>query len=319
MRVLVTGATGFVGSALVHRLVSDGEVRVRATVRSARAQLPLGVEVIQIPDLAEHRDWSAALHGVESVIHVAGRAHVMRETADDPLAEFRRVNVAATSALARQAAGAGARRFVFISSIKVNGEETMPGRPYRADDAPAPTDAYGVSKHEAEEELRLIARESGMEVVVIRPVLVYGPGVKGNFRAMMRWMRRGVPLPLGAIHNRRSLVSLDNLVDLIVTVLRHRAAANRTFLVSDGEDLSTTELLRRLGSAFGAAPRLLPLPSILLEMPARLLGRRRLVNRLCGSLQVDITETRSTLDWSPPVRVDEALRRTVVAFLKREC
>jgi nucleoside-diphosphate-sugar epimerase len=278
----------------------------------------VGVEEVRIRDLAEHGDWSAALDGVASVIHVAGRAHVMHETADDPLAEFRRVNVAGTSALARQAARAGARRFVFISSIKVNGEETMPGRPYRADDVPAPSDAYGVSKHEAEEELRLIAHETGMEVVVIRPVLVYGPGVKGNFRSMMRWLRRRIPLPLGAIHNRRSLVSIDNLVDLIVTALRHRAAANRTFLVSDGEDLSTTDLLRRLGAAFGETPPLLPVPSILLETPARLLGRGRLVNRLCGSLQVDITETRSTLDWTPPVQVDEALRRTAVAFLEGE-
>jgi nucleoside-diphosphate-sugar epimerase len=279
----------------------------------------VGVEVVRIRDLAEHDDWSAALHGVESVIHVAGRAHVMRETADDPLAEFRRVNVSATTALAREAVRAGVRRFVFISSIKVNGEETILGRPYRADDAPAPADAYGVSKHEAESELRHIASETGMEVVVIRPVLVYGPGVKGNFRSMMRWMRRGIPLPLGAIHNRRSLVSLDNLVDLIVTALRHRAAANRTFLVSDGEDLSTTELLRRLGSAFGAVPPLLPVPSVLLETSALLLGRGRFVKRLCGSLQVDITETRATLDWTPPVRVDDALRRTAHAFLESEC
>jgi nucleoside-diphosphate-sugar epimerase len=228
------------------------------------------------------------------------------------LAEYRRVNVDGTLALARAAAQAGVRRFVFVSSIKVNGERTPPGRAFRADDAPAPADAYGVSKWEAEQGLFALSRETGMEVVVIRPPLVYGPGAKGNFAALVRWVARGVPLPLGAVrHNRRSLVGLDNLVDLIVTCLDHPGAANEVFLAADGEDLSTADLLRRVGRAMGHPARLLPVPVWVLQAAAASLGKRAVAERLLGSLQVDGSKAGELLGWEPPCMVDEGLRRAV--------
>ena len=260
-------------------------------------------------------NWTDALSGVKVVVHLAARVHIMRDEAADPLAEFRRVNVEGTLNLARQAAEAGVRRFVYLSSIKVNGEQTLLGKPFTEQDLPTPLDPYGMSKYEAEEGLRKLAQKTGMEVVVIRPVLVYGPGVKANFLNMMRWLHKGVPLPLGAIHNRRSLVALDNLVDLIVTCIDHPAAANQIFLVSDGEDLSTTELLRRMGLALGRPARLIPVPVSLLTAWAALLGRRDMAQRLCGSLQVDISKTQTLLGWKPPISVDEGLRRTAQGFL----
>jgi nucleoside-diphosphate-sugar epimerase len=220
--------------------------------------------------------------------------------------------------LAEAAAAAGVRRFIFISSIKVNGEATLPGAPYTAEAQPAPADPYGISKLEAEQGLRALAADTGLEVVIIRPPLVYGPGVKANFLSMMRWLHKGVPLPFGAIHNRRSLVALDNLVDLLVTCIDHPGAANQTFLVSDGEDLSTSELLRRMGFALGRPARLLPIPSRLLDVAAAMLGKTALAQRLCGSLQVDIGKTRELLNWSPPVGVDEALRKTAEHFLEHQ-
>lgn len=238
----------------------------------------------------------------------------MSDTAADPLDEFRRVNVQGTLNLARQAAAAGVKRFAFVSSIKVNGESTQLGAPFKADDVPAPNDAYGLSKMEAEHGLREIALQTGIDVVIIRPPLVYGPGVKANFAAMMRWLRRGAPLPLGAIHNQRSLVALGNLVDLIVTCLMHPAAANQTFLVSDGEDVSTTELLRRMGNALGREARLLPVPASWLKMTAALLGRQDVAQRLCGNLQVDISKARTLLGWRPPVSVGEGLRRAMCVY-----
>jgi UDP-glucose 4-epimerase len=267
--------------------------------------------------LAQDNDWSAALDGVDVVVHCAARVHVMKESAADPMTEFRRVNVAGTLNLARQAAAAGVRRFVFMSSIKVNGENTLPGRPFTADDVPAPTGHYATSKHEAEEGLRELARQTGLEVVVIRSVLVYGPRVKGNFLAMMRWLEKGIPLPLGRIHNRRSAVALDNLVDLIVACLHHPAAANQIFLVSDGEDLSTTELLRRTAAAMGRPARLIPVPAIVLRAVAGLLVHPQIAERLCGSLQVDITRTTAALGWTPRVSVDTALRDTALEYLRQ--
>lgn len=315
MITLVTGANGFVGSALCARLLRDGTA-VRGAVRSLRST-PDGVEAIAIGSLSSETDWTVALRSVDQVVHLAARVHVMNDKSTDPLAEFRRVNVEGTANLARQAAAAGVRRFVYLSSIKVNGEFTQEGHPFSADDAPAPEDPYGVSKHEAEQALRQIAVDTGMEVVIIRPPLVYGPGVKANFESMMRWLARGVPLPLAAVtQNRRSLVALDNLVDLIMVCLSRPAAANQTFLVSDGEDLSTAELLKRMRAAMGKPARLFYLPPVLLKLGAQLVKKPGIYQRLCGSLQLDITKTRRLLGWSPPVSVDEGLRRAAERFRK---
>ncbi len=264
---------------------------------------------VSVGRVDESTDWSSVVNSVDCVVHLAARVHVMSDAAADPLAEFRRVNVQGTLRLARQAADAGVQKFVFISSIKVSGESTQLGQPFAADDPPAPLDPYGVSKMEAEQGLREIARQSGMSVVIIRPPLVYGPGVKANFAAMMRWLKRGVPLPLGAIYNKRSLVALDNLVDLIMVCLVHPAAANQTFLVSDGEDVSTTELLQRMGSVLGRPARLIPLPARWLELGASVVGRPDIAQRLCSSLQVDISKTRHLLGWSPPVSLDQGLAK----------
>ena len=294
MTILITGATGFVGSVLCNALeLADYKIR-RSNQRLSEA------------------DWSQSLADVSTVVHLAARVHVMHDSAADPLAEFRAVNVHGTLNLARQAAAAGVRRFVFLSSIKVNGEHTDLGSPFNAEQTPAPQDAYGISKHEAELGLRGIAAETGMQVVIIRPPLIYGAGVKANFASLLRAVRRGVPLPLGlATHNRRSFVSLNNLVDFIITCIQHPNAANQTFLVSDGCDLSTTELLRRMGNALGKSARLIPVPVAVLEAGAALFGRRDVAQRLCGSLQVDITKAKELLGWTPPFDVDEGLRLTI--------
>ncbi len=308
--ILVTGATGFVGNALLRRLCFDEASNLVVAVRSLTHVLPAGTRHVEIGSLGAPTDWKLALEGVRQVVHCAARVHVMDDTSADPLAEFRRVNVEGTANLARQAATAGVRRFVFLSSIKVNGELTTDGQSFAADDVPAPHDAYSVSKYEAEQSLRQIAAETGMEVVIIRSPLVYGPGVKANFAAMMQWLARGLPLPLAAVtQNRRSLVALDNLVDLIVTCLDHPAAAHQTFLVSDGEDLSTADLLRRMGGAMGCNARLFYVPTAGLKLAAQLVNKLGIYQRLCGSLQLDITKTRQLLGWVPPVSVNEGLRR----------
>jgi nucleoside-diphosphate-sugar epimerase len=312
--VLVTGASGFVGRALCASLAASGD-EIRSAVRVAAQMSTVGGKIFEVGEIGPNTDWTRPLAGAEVVVHCAARVHMMHDRAADPLAEYRRVNVDGTLNLARRAAAAGLRRFVFMSSIKVNGESTAAGRPYTADTAPAPTDAYGICKNEAEQGLRRLAAEAGMEVVIIRPVLVYGPGVKANFLSMMRWLDKGIPLPLGAIRNRRSLVALDNLIDLIATCLRHPAAANQTFLASDGEDLSTTDLLRRLGGELGKPPRLLAVPAALIIAGATLVGKRDIAQRLCGSLQVDSSKLRDVLGWVPPISVDEGLRRAAQAFL----
>lgn len=316
MRVLLTGASGFVGRAVQARLLADGLHRLRCAQRKAPVAPLAGVEYCLAPSLEAEADWSQALADVDAVIHCAARVHVMHEQAADPLAEFRRANVEGTLRLAQQAVAAGVRRFVFVSSIKVNGEQTLPGQAYRADDVSDATDPYGISKREAEDELLALAAETGLEVVIVRPPLIYGPGVKANFLSMMRWLQRGVPLPFGAIGNRRSLVALDNLVDLLVVCLTHPAASGQRFLVCDGEDLSTTELLRRLSAALGRSARLLPVPQALIEWAAILLGRRQLNQRLCGSLQINMDKTRERLGWTPPLTVDQALAKTAAHYLK---
>lgn len=313
MTTLVTGANGFIGSALCKRLRRDA-VSVRGAVRALKSQLD-SAEDIAIGGLSSETDWTSALKNVEQVVHLAARVHVMNDKSSDPVTEFCRVNVDGAANLARQAAASGVRRFIFLSSIKVNGEFTEVGQPFTADDTPAPEDPYGVSKHEAERLLRQIATETGIEVVIIRPPLVYGPGVKANFESMMRWLVRGVPLPLAAVtKNRRSLVALDNLVDLIMTCLNHPAAANQTFLVSDGEDLSTADLLKRMGTALGRSARLFYIPPSLLKLGATVVSKPGIYQRLCGSLQVDIGHTQRLLNWTPPLSVDEGLRLTVEGF-----
>ncbi len=314
MSILVTGANGFVGKPLCVELLRQGQT-VRAVTRSKNLQVE-NIEAVSVCAMDGKTDWTDALLGVNVVIHLAARVHVMKDTAIDALSEFRRVNVEGTLNLARQAAKAGVQRFIFISSIKVNGEGTVLGQQYAAEDQPAPVDSYGISKREAEDALRQLANETGLEVVIIRPPLVYGPGVKANFQSMMRWLDKSIPLPLGAIHNQRSLVALDNLIDLIVTCVYHPAAANQTFLAGDGEDVSTTELLQRMAAALGKKAWLIPVPSFLLVWGARLLGKQAMAQRLCGSLQIDISKARDLLDWKPPMNVDEALRKTGQYYMK---
>ena len=311
--IAVTGASGFVGRALVTQAGLHARFGVQAWVRQLPGRPLDGVSYVCSGDLSgEH--WKHEIWDSEVVVHTAARVHVIADGASNPLAAFCRVNVQATLRLARQAAQAGVRRFVFISSIKVNGESTATGHPFLASTPPAPRDPYGVSKMEAEQGLREIAAQSGMEVVIIRPPLVYGPEVKANFLTMMRWVSRGIPLPLGTIDNRRSLVALDNLLDLILTCVDHPAAANQTFVASDGEDLSTTQLLRRMGTALGKPERLMPLPPALLWAGAALVGKPGLAQRLCGNLQVDISKTRELLGWTPPISVDEGLRSAAEGF-----
>jgi nucleoside-diphosphate-sugar epimerase len=235
----------------------------------------------------------------------------MNEKGADGLAAFRKINVEGTVRLARRAAECGVKRFIFISSIKVNGEGTPRNKTFKATDLPAPVDAYGISKREAEDALRQVCEETGMELVVIRPPLVYGPGVKANFLSMVRWLDRGIPLPLGAIDNRRSLVAIGNLTDLVLTCIDHPAAAGEIFLVSDGEDLSTTQLLRRTALALGKSARLVPVPAGLLQAAASMVGKSGIAERLCGNLQVDIQRTCELLGWRPPINTEKALRQTV--------
>lgn len=290
MVVVVTGANGFVGRRLTQVLVEQG-VDVLPLARGA-SPLPL-------------------LQRAKVVVHLAARVHVMDDRSPSPMEEFRQANVLATSTLARQAAAAGVSRFVFISSVKVNGEQTQPNCPFTEDDDPNPQDAYAQSKHEAELALREVAAQTGLEVVIIRSPLVYGAGVKANFRSLMNAVIRRWPLPFGALTNVRSLVGLDNLVDFIRLCMVHPAAANETFLVSDGKDFSTPQLIRELAVAAGVKPNLWTIPVWMLKWPAALLGRQNAVQRLCGNLQVDITKARMLLGWSPPVSMQEGLKKTV--------
>ncbi len=297
---LVTGASGFVGSHLMAEMARRG-LAARGVTRGTVPGL------MTVPSYGPDTDWRACLEGIDAVVHLAARVHVMRETAADPLALFREANVAATANLARQAAQAGVRRFVFVSSIKVNGERTEPGKPFTADDPPAPLDPYGISKAEAEGALAALGRQTGMEITIVRPPLVYGPGVRGNFRSLMKWAASGVPSVFPLVKNKRSFIHVANLCDLLITVLDHPEAANRVFLASDGEDLSTHELLTRLTLAAGRRPRSLPVPPVLLRALGALTGRKDAVARLTEDLQVDMTPTRRLLGWQPRACVDEAM------------
>lgn len=313
-KILVTGSSGFLGTALVDHLAHLPDAHIFAVSRRATPHSSPNVTTASVAGLTADTPWQEVLHGVDTVIHAAARVHVMHDTAADPLSLYREVNTLGTLNLAEQAAAAGVRRFIFISTIKVNGESTAGGDCFRPDDAPNPSDPYAISKHEAEQGLLALATTSAMEVVIIRPVLVYGPGVKANFLQLMRTLRKGVPLPLGAVNNARSLVSLDNLTDLIRVCIDHPAAANQVFLVSDGRDLSTTELASRLKAQMGASGWLIPVPESLIMLGATLLGRKSAAERVLGSLRVDISKTRERLQWQPPVSVEDGLRKTVEHF-----
>jgi len=311
--IAVTGAAGFVGAALCGELYSRG-FAVRSVVRSLHSAEPAsGVEQIAVSNLDAATDWSSALGGVDCVIHCAARAHVMHETEADALAAYRSVNVDGSRRLAEQAAAAGVRRLVYLSSIKVNGESTdgLP-RPFGArNDEVNPEDPYGVSKWEAEQALWAVAASTCLEVVVVRPPLVYGPSVKGNLARLLKLVRLGVPLPFGAVQNQRSLIGLDNLVDLLIRCVDHPAAAGQTLLVSDGEDISTPDLLRYMANALGRSASLLPVSVALLRLGGRALGKQAEIDRLVGSLKIDSRHTRELLDWNPPVSVAEGIRRMV--------
>lgn len=307
--LLVTGATGFVGRTLVLRLLAEGRA-VRAAVRRPDAPLPAGVEAVSVPEIGPATDWSAALRGVDAVVHLAARAHVVAASSREAFEVYRAVNALATLRLAEAAAANGVRRFVFMSSARVHGARTM-GTPFTETSSLAADDPYGHSKAEAERGLAERARASALETVVLRPPLVYGPGAAGNFARLLELVARGVPLPLGAVHNRRSLIGLDNLVDATVRCLDHPAAAGETFLVSDGEDLSTPELIRHIAVALGRPARLFPVPSSLLRLGGALVGRGDDVERLLGDFVVDTSHIVRTLGWAPPVHLDLGLTRAV--------
>lgn len=305
-RILVTGANGFVGRALLTQLIATGAA-VRGAAR-APDRLPPACESVAIGDIGPDTDWSAALRGVEVVVHMAARVHQMQDTASDSLAAFRHVNTAGTRRLCESAIRAGVRRLVFVSTVKVHGEQSG-ANPWRESDPPAPADPYAVSKREAEDVVMAPAHAGQFEAVVMHPPLVYGPGVKANFLALVRLIARGLPLPLGAVRNRRSFVGVTNFAHALAACATHPAAANRTFLVSDLDDLATPELLRRIGTALGRPARLLPVPVPLLRLAARLAGRRAEIDRLCGNCAVDATAIGAALGWAPPLTVDAELQR----------
>jgi len=310
--ILVTGANGFIGRALCESLAASGRAPRRA-VRQPPAGAP---DTTAIGDIGPDTDWKAALEGVRCVVHLVARTHVLRESAGDPLSEYRRINLLGTERLAREAAANGVRRIIFLSSVKVNGERTLT-RPYTEDDAPRPEDAYGVTKQEAEQVLARSAAQTNLEIVVLRPPLVYGPGVKGNFLRLMDIVMRGVPLPLGSVVNRRSLIYVGNLVDAIVRSIDAPRAAGRTYLVSDGEDVSTPELIRGIARALETKASLVPCPPLMLKIAGMLSGRGAEISRLTGSLQVDSSRIRLELGWIPRFRLEQGLSETARWYYSR--
>lgn len=315
--IMITGANGFVGCALARRLRKETDIRVRKAYRSAPSDVDVS-QNISIGDIGPDTDWSKALEGIDVVIHCAARVHVMNDAGSvESLAQFRRVNVEGTQNLARQAAASGVSRLVFVSSIKVNGETTTGLAPFTHASLPAPVDAYGISKWEAEQKLGQIARETGLEVVVVRPPLVYGPGVKANFLRLMQAVNRGIPLPFGLVHNQRSMVFVENLADLLIKCASRPSAASETFLVSDGEDLSTRSLIELLAKAMHRQPRMINIPPYLMRAFASLLGKKDFADRLLGSLQVDIEHTRKTLDWAPAFTAEEGMEAAVEPLMAK--
>jgi nucleoside-diphosphate-sugar epimerase len=309
-RVLVTGATGFVGHALCQTLAERGYT-VRAALRSPRSVPPYVLETTVVGEIDENSDWTRALDGVDAIFHLAALAHAVGNIGANDDAYFK-TNASGTQQLASAAGRAGVRRFVYLSSIKVNGEETT--EPYRPADEPQPTNAYARSKWMGEQYVSEAASKTGIEAVIVRPPLIYGPGVRANFLRLMQWVDRELPLPLGAVQNKRSLVGIWNLTDFLLQVLESRTASGRTWLVSDGADLSTPELIRALGFAMKRTVKLVPIPPMLLRVAGHAVGRGAEVDRLCGSLTVDISSTLQQLDWSPPMSVEQAISNTVAWY-----
>ncbi len=316
-RYFVTGATGFVGSSLITHL-SAQNIQLKAMVRNKSSKIPSAIEQVVIPDLATLSlsasldELKSALKEIDVVVHTAALAHVMNNTASDPLEEFRKINRDATLTLAKISANEGVSRFIFISSIGVNGNNNK--QPFLEVDKPNPQEHYAISKYEAEIELLKLAKKTAMEVVIIRPPLVYGFNAPGNFGSLIKWVNKGIPLPFGAVHNKRSLVALDNLVDFIALcadIEKSPKAANQVFLISDGEDVSTTQLLRKVAKAFNKKAWLIPVSVSLMTFAAKLIGKREVANRLFGSLQVDSSKAKTLLGWKPVVTMDKQLRKIV--------
>jgi nucleoside-diphosphate-sugar epimerase len=308
-KILVTGANGFVGRQLCRTLRQKGFL-VKAAIRQT-AGAPAGAgHYVPVGDIGPDTDWTEALRGVDRVVHLAGRAHIRRDSAPNSLDEYERTNTLGTMRLAQMAAAAEVKKFIFLSSVKVNGEETH-DRPFGETDQPAPLGAYAVSKWRAEEGLLHLSRQGSLPVVIIRPPLVYGPGVRANFLQLIRWVDSGLPLPLGTIKNRRSLVGLRNLVDFIIICLHNPAAAGEIFLVSDGEDLSTPDLIQRIGGFLGRSARLIPVPYQFMSIMARLMGKQDPLEKLCHSLQVNVAKARKVMQWKPPFSVNEELAQTI--------
>ena len=314
VKFLVTGANGFLGQALCRKLIEKG-YEVRGAVRGEQSLLPQGIEKTAVGDIDGKTDWSGALVGVDCVIHLAARVHVMQESSADPLSDFRKVNVAGTERLALFAAKAGVKRLVYVSSIKVNGEATG-AKPFSESDETVPTDPYGISKLEAERVLHEISGKTGLEFSTIRPPLVYGPGVGGNFIKLMTWVKKGIPVPLGSVRNRRSMIYVENLIDALILCSAHPDAANETFLVSDMETVSTPELIARLTDEMGTGSRTWPVPPSLLRFLGKAAGKTAEIERLTESLEIDSSKILKRLGWQPPFSLDEGLAKTVAWFMK---
>lgn len=312
MKILVTGANGFVGQALCKRLLDSG-LHVRGAVRRENAALPHGVEPAIVGDIDGNTDWSGALRGIDCITHLAARVHVMHETSLDPLTEFRRVNVAGTQHLANSAANSGVKRLVYVSSIKVNGEATLDA-PFSEKDEPNPQDPYGISKWEAEQALQRISQSTCLEIAIVRPPLVYGPGVGGNFVRMLGWIKKGIPLPFASINNRRSMIYVENLADALVLCATHPDAKNETFLVSDGKCISTPDLIRMLSQRMGRKSGIFPFPVTLLQLLGNLTGKSAEIERLTGSLEIDPSKIRDKFDWKPPHSLEDGLSETAGWF-----
>jgi nucleoside-diphosphate-sugar epimerase len=314
MKYLITGANGFLGSAIVDRLQLEDDAELHLAVRRFDHEVLERVSVHSGLDLQDLDSWDMALFDVDIVIHAAARVHVMADAAIDPLHEYYVLNTMATQELAKKSAAAGVKRFIYISTIKVNGDQTLGGRKFTPEDIPNPSDDYAKSKHEAEECLMRISKESKMEVVIVRPVLVYGPGVKGNFLSLINFIYKEIPIPLGLVKNFRSIVAIDNLVDFILRCSQHPAAVNQIFLISDGEDLSTPQLINRISFAMGIKSKLVKIPLWLLVTSLKLIRKERYSKRLLNSLQVDISKSRQLLGWKPPATIDESLAKTIKEY-----